>query len=99
MTLGTFQAVKEAPKGASALGKGSDGTGCRVLEDDSGKEGEPERQATDTIQLYHRQSFESAKHKTGGGHWTCSDEFCEYPLLEKLHFHVEVRVDCQRSRD
>ena len=42
-----------------------------------------------------RQSFESAKYKTGGGHWTRSDEFCEYPLLEKLHFHValeEVRV-------
>ena len=31
----------------------------------------------------------------GGGYWTRSDEFCEYPLLEKLHFHValeEVRV-------
>ena len=28
-------------------------------------------------------------------YWTRSDEFCEHPLLEKLHFHValeEVRV-------
>ena len=44
---------------------------------------------------YHRQSFQSATYKTGGGYWTRSDEFCEYPLLEKLHFHValeEVRV-------
>ena len=41
------------------------------------------------------QSFESATYKTGGGCRTRSDEFCEYPLLEKLHFHValeEVRV-------
>ena len=44
---------------------------------------------------YHRHAFESVTYKTGGGYWTRSDEFCEYPLLEKLHFHValeEVRV-------
>ena len=27
---------------------------------------------------YHRQSFQSATHKTGGGYLTSSDEFCEY---------------------
>ena len=43
---------------------------------------------------YHRQSFEIAMHKTGGG-YCHSDKFCEYPLLEKLHLHIaleEVRV-------
>ena len=74
----------------------------RTFEDGSGKEGEPKASGAEragnidhTAITYHRQSFESATYKTGGGHWTRSDEFCEYPLLEKLHFHVtleEVRV-------
>ena len=61
-----------------------------MLEDGSGKEGRQHRPWS-----YHRQSFESATYKTGGGYWTRSDELCKYPLLEKLHFHValeEVRV-------
>ena len=32
-----------------------------------------------TAELYHRQSFESATHKTGGGYWTCSEEFASIP--------------------
>ena len=92
MTLETFQAVEF---GGSKGGPGASwgGRGCRALEDGSGKEGEwggAGRQYS-----YHRQSFESATYKTGGGYWTRSDELCEYPLLEKLHFHValeEVRV-------
>ena len=70
--------------------------GCRALEDGSGKEGEPKASGAERAGYsYHRQSFESATYKTGGGYRTRSDEFCEYPLLEKLHFHValeEVRV-------
>ena len=30
---------------------------------------------------YHRQSFGSSTHKTGGGYWIHSDEFCEHSLL------------------
>ena len=92
MTLETFQAVKF---GGSKGGPGAE-AGCRALEDGSGKEGEwggAGRQHRPYS--YHRQSFESATYKTVGGYWTRSDELCEYPLLEKLHFHValeEVRV-------
>ena len=75
--------------------------GCRALEDGSGKEGEPKASGAeradniDHTAITVNHSKESAKYKTGGGYWTRSDEFCEYPLLEKLHFHValeEVRV-------
>ena len=44
---------------------------------------------------YDRQSFQIMTRKKGGGYCTRSDEFCEYPLLEKMHFRVvlaEVRV-------
>ena len=67
-----------------------------ALEDGSGKEGEPKAMwggagRQHRPYSYHRQSFQSVTYKAGGGY----DEFCEYPLLEKLHFHValeEVRV-------
>ena len=102
MTLETFQAVKfkgsKGVPGASAAswgGSGVPGVGGRQWQRGraEGEWGGAGRQLRPYS--YHRQSFESATYKTGGGYWTRSDEFCEYPLLEKLHFHValeEVRV-------
>ena len=90
-----FQAVKF---GGS---KGGPGASSRALEDGSGKEGEPKASGAeragniDHTAITVNHSKLSAMYKTGGGYWTSSDEFCEYPLLEKLHFHValeEVRV-------
>ena len=86
MSLGTFQAVKfggcKGGPRASAATVASSGVeaGCRALEDGSDKEGGAGRQQRPYS--YHRHSFESATHKTGGGY---SDEFCEYPPL-KLRF-------------
>ena len=58
MTLGTFQAVRlQREPGAKA--------GCRALEDGGGQEGEPEASGAERAGYsYHRQSFESATHKT-----------------------------------
>ena len=81
-------------------GLGRAEAGCQALEDSSCKEGEPEGSGAEPAgnrrpYCYHCQLFKSVMHKTSGGYWTCSDEFCEYPLPEKLHFHIaveEVRV-------
>ena len=88
----------EAPKGALGRAQRAEAVagaaGCRALEDGSGKEGEwggAGRQHRPYS--YHRQSFESATYKTGGGYWTRSDELCEYSLLEKLHFQVHVALE------
>ena len=71
--------------------------GCRALEDGSGKEGEPKASGAgragniDHTPITVNHSKARRTYKAG----TRSDEFCEYPLLEKLHFHValeEVRV-------
>ena len=52
------------------------------MEGGSGKEGEPKASGAERSGNidHHRQSFESATYKTGGGYWTRSDEFCEYRL-------------------
>ena len=102
MTLETLQAVKFGGSkwgpGASTAswgGSGVPGVGGRQWQrgraegewDGAGRQHRP--------YSHPRQSFESATYKTGSGYWTRSDEFCEYPLLEKLHPHValeEVRV-------
>ena len=79
MTLETFQAAKfggsKGGPGASIASWG--GSGVPALEDGSSKEGEPKRAGNiDRRYSYHRQSFESATYKTGGGYWTRSDELC-----------------------
>ena len=88
----------EAPKGSLGRAKRAGAVaGCRALEDGSGKEGEPKASGAeqagniDHTPITVNHSKARRTYKAG----TRSDEFCEYPLLEKLHFHValeEVRV-------
>ena len=93
MTLETLQAMKSGgSKGGPGASAASWGGSARRWRMAVAKRASQRRVGWSS---YHRQSFQSAMYKTGGGYWTCSDEFCEYPLLEKLHFHValeEVRV-------
>ena len=91
--------------GASAASWGGSGchgakAGCPALENGSGKEGEPKASGAERADNIDHTAItvnhsKARRTRHGGGYWTRSDEFCEYPLLEKLHFHValeEVRI-------
>ena len=89
-----FQSVKfggsKGGPGASAASWGGSGchgakAGCRALEDGSGKEGEPKASGAERAGNIDHTAV-TVNHSKARR--TRQARICEYPLLEKLHFHV-----------
>ena len=88
MTLGTFQAVKfggsKPPPGASAASWG--GSGCRALEDGSGKEGEPKASGAERAGNIDHTAVTVNNSKAQRTRQARSDEFASIPYWRNCTF-------------